>query len=133
MAPEEIDNIMARYSVLQWLSAGDLEDSLDRNICHTQAMWAHIAHVMSRLEEEPTLWAEADDQAAQLWQQDQQLAKILEEEVTHHEQVSVLSCMHLQQAEEVKAQSQDIRQLLALVAQQEKAIENLTNPQNPPR
>ena len=53
--------------------------------------------------------------------------------MTHHEQVSVLSCMHLQQVEEVKAQSQEIRQLSAVVEQQQKAIESLTSPQNPPR
>ena len=86
MASEEIDNITARYSVLQSLSASDL----DRNIQHTQAMQAQIAHAMSRLEEEPTLQAEPDDQAVQLQQQDQHLAKILEEEMTHHEQMSVL-------------------------------------------
>ena len=38
---------------------------------------------MSRIEEEPTVRAEPDDQAAQLLQQDQQLAEILEEEMTH--------------------------------------------------
>ena len=37
--------------------------------------------------------------------------------------------MHLQQAEEVKSQSQEIRRLLALVEQQQLAIEKLTNPQ----
>ena len=95
MAPKEIDNIMARYSVLQSLSMSELGDSMDRNICHTQAMWAQVAHVMSRLEEEPTWRAEPDDQATQLQYQDQQLAKILEEEMTHHEQVSVLSRTHL--------------------------------------
>ena len=66
MASEEINNIMARYSVLQSLSTSDLKDSLVRNIHCTQAMWAQITHVMSRLEEEPTLQAEPDDQAAQL-------------------------------------------------------------------
>ena len=109
MVSEEIDNITVRYSVLQSLSVSDLKDSLDRNIHHTQATWAQIAQVMSRLEEEPALQAEPYDQAAQLQQQDQPLAEILEEEVTHHEQVSLLSCMHLQQAEEVKTQSQEIR------------------------
>ena len=66
-------------------------------------------------------------------QQDQQLAEIMEKEMTHHEQVSVLSHMYLQQVEEVKAHSQEIRQLLALVEQQQKAIENLSSPHNPPR
>ena len=115
MAAEEIDNIMARFSVLQSLSRSNLEDSLNRNICQTQAMQAQIASAMSQIEDEPTARAEPDEQAAQLIQQDQQLAEILEEEMTHREQVSVLSCTHYQQVEEVKAQSQEIRRLSALV------------------
>ena len=42
--------------------------------------------------------------------------------MTHHEQVSVQYQMQLQQAEEVKAQSQEIRCLLALVEEQQEAI-----------
>ena len=74
MASEEIDNIMARYSVLQSPSANNLEDSLDRNICQTQAMWAQIAHAMSRLEEDPVSLAEPNNQATQLKEQERQLA-----------------------------------------------------------
>ena len=133
MASEEIDNITARYSVLQSLSMSDLEDSLDRNIHHTQVMQAQLAHGMRRLEEEPASRADPNDQAAQLQVQDQQLAEIMEEEMAQWEQVSVLSQMHLQQAEEVKAQSQEIRQLSALVEKEQKAIENLTSPYSPPR
>ena len=133
MASEEIDTIRARYSILHSLSMSDLEDSLDQNIHHTQAMQAQIAHTMSRLEEEPTSKAKPNDQAARLQLQDQQLAEIMEEEVAHQEQVSVLSRMHLQQVEEVKAQSQEIRCLSALVKQQQEAIEKLTSPHSPPR
>ena len=70
MASEEIDNITVRYSILHSLSASDLGDSLDRNICHTQTMWAQIAHAMSRLEDEPTSQAEPNDQSAQLQEQE---------------------------------------------------------------
>ena len=41
--------------------------------------------------------------------------------------------MYLQQEENVKAQSHEIRQLLALVEQQQKGIEHLTSHQNPPK
>ena len=68
-----------------------------------------IVHEMRKLQEEPTQQAEVEDQAASLQAQDQQLAEVMEEEMAHHEQVSVLSCMHLQHAEEVKTQSQEIR------------------------
>ena len=50
MATEEVDNITVRFSVLQLLSVSNLEDSLDRNICQTQAMQAQIANAMSRIE-----------------------------------------------------------------------------------
>ena len=53
--------------------------------------------------------------------------------MAHCEQVSVLSRMHIQQAEEVKAQRQKIRRLSALVEQQQKGIESLTSPHSPPR
>ena len=103
MATDEIDNITVRFSVLHSLSASDLEDSLDRTICRTQAMGAQIADVMSQIEEEPAVRTEPDNQAAHLIQQDQQLAEILEDKMTHREQVSVLSHMYLQQVEEVKS------------------------------
>ena len=109
MASEELDNITARYSMLQSLSVSGLEDSLDQNIHHTQAMQAQIAHAMSRLGEEPASQTEPNDKATQLQQQEQQLAEILEGEMTHHEQVSVLSRMHPQQVGEVNAKSQEIR------------------------
>ena len=83
-------------------------------------MQAQIAHAMSRLEEEPTAQAEPSNQAAQLKDQEQQLAEILEDRMTHQEQVSVLSCMHLQQVEEVKAHSHEIRRLSALVEEQQR-------------
>ena len=71
-------------------------------------MWTQIANELSRLQEEPTQQAELADQASNLQAQDQQIAEIMEKEMTCHEQVSVLSHMHLQQAEEVKDKSQEI-------------------------
>ena len=43
MASEKIDEITTRYSMLQSLSVSDLADSLEQNICHTQAMQVQIA------------------------------------------------------------------------------------------
>ena len=132
MASENTDDISTRYSMLQSLSTSDLEDSLAQNICCTQAMWAQIAHAMSRLEEEPIQWAELINHAAQLKEQDWQLAKSMELGMTCREQVSVLSWMNLQQAEEVKAQNQEIHHLSALVEKQQEAIQKLSSPCRPP-
>ena len=52
----------------------------------------------------------------------------MEEEITHKEQVSVLSQINLQQAEEVKAQSQEIQHLSSLVKQHQEAIKQLASP-----
>ena len=69
-------------------------------------MQPQIAHEMKKLQEEPTHQAELVDQAANLQDlqsQDQQHADIMGEEMTHCEQVSVLTHMHFQQVWEVKA------------------------------
>ena len=102
-------------------------------------MQAQIAHEMSKIQEEPAQQAMLVDQVVSLQDlqaQDQQLVEIMGEEMTHRGQVSVLSCMYLQQAEEVKAKSQEICHLSALVEEQQEAIRKLTelsSPQSPPR
>ena len=96
-------------------------------------MQAQIAAEMSKLQERPTQQANHTNQVANLQDKDQDLAKIMMEEIAHQEQVSVLSCMYLQQMEEVKTQSQEIRHLQALVEDQQKAIEHLSSPKSPPR
>ena len=87
-------------------------------------MLNQIAAEMNKLQEEHAQQAKQVDQVASLQAKDQQLAEIMEEEMTHREQVSVLSCMHLQQADEVKAQSQEIQHLSVLVEQQEEVIKS---------
>ena len=72
--------------MLQSLSVSDLKDSLEQNICHTQDMWAQMAHELSKLQEEPSQQAKLVDQAANLQDlqaKDQQHAEIMEEEMTH--------------------------------------------------
>ena len=46
------------------------------------------------------------------------LADIIEEEMAHRTHVSVLSHLHLQQAEEIKSQSNEIRYLSTLLEKQ---------------
>ena len=92
-------------------------------------MWAQIAHEMSKIEEEPTMQPVLEQQVANLQDlqvQDQHLAEIMEKRITHCEQVLVLSHMHLQQAEEVKAKSQEIWCFSTLVEEQD-AIKNCQN------
>ena len=52
--------------MLQSLSTSDLEASLERNICHTQAVQAQIAHEMNKIKEEPAQQAMLLDQVINL-------------------------------------------------------------------
>ena len=60
-----------------------LEDSLEHNICCTQAMWAQIVAEICKLQEELTLQANKADQVTSLQAKDEQLAELMEEEMTH--------------------------------------------------
>ena len=91
MAFKNIDEITSRYSMLHSLSVSDLKDNLEHNICHIQVMPAQIPGEMSKLQKEPAQQANWTNQAASLQEKDQQLAEIMEEEITHQEQVCFLS------------------------------------------
>ena len=51
--------------------------------------------------------------------QEELLAEIVEEEMAHWTQVSVLSHLHLRQAEEIRAQSNEIKRLSTLLEKQQ--------------
>ena len=58
------------------------------------------------------------------------LANIIEEEMAHQTQVSVLSQLHLQQAEEIKSQSGEIRHLSTLLEKQQAILEKVQEQQS---
>ena len=82
MASDKIDEITARYSMLQSLSTSDLEGNLECNIHCAQSMWAKITAEMSKLQE-PAQQAKLADQAASLQAKDQQFAETMEEMMTY--------------------------------------------------
>ena len=61
--------------------------------------------------------------------QEELLAKIVEEEMAHWTQVSVLLHLHLQQAEEIKAQSDEIKRLSNLLERQQTLLEQVQEQQ----
>ena len=95
MDSQHIDEVMAQYIMLQSPSASNTEDSLEWNIHHTQAMWVQIAAEMSKLQEKPIQQANQTNQVVSLQEKDQQFTEIMEEEIAHWDQVSVLSSRHL--------------------------------------
>ena len=62
--------------------------------------------------------------------QEDLLADIIEEEMAHRTQVSVLSHLHLQQAEEIKSQSEEIRHLSTLLEKQQAILEKVQEQQS---
>ena len=58
------------------------------------------------------------------------LADIIEEEMAHQTQVSVLSYLHLQQAKEIKSQSNEIRHLSTLLEKQQAILETVQEQQS---
>ena len=57
------------------------------------------------------------------------LADIIEEGMAHQTQVSVLSHLHLQQAKEIKSQSDEIRYLSTLLEKQQAILEQVQEQQ----
>ena len=57
------------------------------------------------------------------------LAEIVEEEMAHWTQVSVLSHLHFHQAEEIKAQSKEIKRLSTLLERQQTILEQVQEQQ----
>ena len=58
------------------------------------------------------------------------LADIIEEEIAHWTHVSVLSHLHLQQAKEIKSQSDEIRYLSTLLEKQQATLERVQEKQS---
>ena len=58
------------------------------------------------------------------------LADIIEKEMAHQTQVSVLSNLHLQWAEEIKSQSNEIRCLSTLLEKQQAILERVQEQQS---
>ena len=69
-------------------------------------------------------------EAQALQGQEALLADIIEEEMAHQTQVSVLSHLHLQQAKEIRSQSEEIRQLSTLLEKQQAILERVQDQQS---
>ena len=70
------------------------------------------------------------DSAGALQGKEALLANIIEEEMAHQIQVLVLSHLHLQQAEEIKSQSNEIRCLSTLLEKQQTILERVQEQQS---
>ena len=91
-------------SALQALALSEIEEGMGHNVTRAQGLQEELAQRRASL-----LQDSAETQA--LKGQEELLVEIVEEEMAHQTQVSVLSHLHLKQAEEIRAQSNEIKRL----------------------
>ena len=105
------------------LALSNMEEGMGHNIERAQALQEDIAQRRASLNHHS-----AEAQALQ--GQEDLLANIIEEEMAHLMQVSVLSHLHLQQAKEIRSQSEEIRQLSTLLEKQQAILERVQEQQS---
>ena len=100
-----------------------MEEGMGHNVERAQALQEELAQRRASLHHDS-----AEAQALQ--GKEALLADIIEEEMAHQTQVSVLSHLHLQQAEEIKSQSNEIRHLSTLLEKQQAILERVQEQQS---
>ena len=108
---------------LQTLSLSNIEEGMGNNVQRAQELQWELAQWRASLQQE---FAEAHT----LQGKEALLANIVEEEMTHWAQVLVLFQLHLQQAEEIKSQSDEIRCLSTLLEKQQAILERVQGQQS---
>ena len=121
MNPENAEISPKHSSALQALAFSNIKEGMGQNVTRAQ-----------ELQEEPaqrrTSFLQDSAEAQALKGQEALLAEIVEGEMAHQTQVSVLSHLHLQQAE-IKAQSEEIKRLSTLLERQHTILEQVQEQQ----
>ena len=105
-------------SALQALALSDIKEGMGHNVTRAQGLQEELAQRRVSLLQDST-----ETQA--LKGQEELLAEIVEEEMAQQTQVSVLSHLHLRQAEEIRAQSNKIKRLSTLLEKQQTLLEQV--------
>ena len=122
MNPESAELSPEHSSALQALALSAVGEGMGHNVTRVQGLQEVLTQRRASL-----LQDSAEAQA--LKGQEELLAEIVEEEIAHWMQVSVLSHLHLQQAEEIKAQSDEIKRLSTLLERQQTLLEQVQEQQ----
>ena len=112
MNPENAEISPKHSSALQALALSNIKGGMGQNVTRPQGLLEELAQRRASLLQDSV-------EAQALRGQESLLAEIVEEEMAHRTQVSVLSHLHLQQAEEIKAQSKEIKRLSTLLERQQ--------------
>ena len=113
-------------NALQALALIDIKERMGHNVTRAQGLQEELAQRRASL-----LQDSAEAQA--LKGQEELLVEIVEEEMAHQTQVSVLSHLHLRQTEEIKAQSNEIKRLSTLLEKQQTPLEQVQENQKQSR
>ena len=119
MNPEQVE---PSFSPPSALALSNMEEGMGHNVKRAQALQEELAQRRASLHHDS-----AEAQALQ--GQEALLANIIEEEMAHQTQVSVLSQLHIQQAKEIKSQSDEIRHLSTLLGKQQAILEKVQEQQ----
>ena len=119
MNPEQLEPSSSPASSL---TLSNIEEGMGHNAERAQELQEELAQRRAPLHQDS-----AEAQALQ--GKEVLLANIIEEEMAHQTQVLVLSYLHLQQAEEIKSQSHEIRHLSALLEKQQAILERVQEQQ----
>ena len=105
------------------LTLSSMEEGIGHNIERSQALQEDLVQRRASLHDDSV-------EAQAIQGQEALLANIIEEEMTHRTQLSVLSHLHLQQAKEIKSQSKEIRHLSTLLEKQQAILERVLEQQS---
>ena len=105
------------------LVLSNMEEGMGHNVERAQVLQEDLAQRRASLHHDS-----AEAQALQ--GQEALLADIIEEEMAHQTQVSVLSQLHLKQAKEIKSQSKEIRHSSTLLEKQQAILEKVQEQQS---
>ena len=120
MNPEQVE---PSFSPPSALALSNMEEGMGHNVERAQALQEELAQRRASLHHNS-----AEAQALQ--GKEALLSDIIEEEMAHWTQVSVLSQLHLQQAEEIRSQSNEIRHLSTLLEKQQAILERVQEQQS---
>ena len=120
MNPEQLEPSLSPASAL---ALSNISEGMEHNAERAQELQEELAQRRASLHQDSA-------KAQALQEKVALLANIIEEEMAHWTQVSVLSHLHLQQAKEIKSQSDEIRHLSTLLEKQQAILERVQEQQS---
>ena len=122
MNPESAELIPKHSNTLQALALSNMKEGMGHNVTRAQGLQEELAQRRASLLQDSV-------EAQAVKGQEELLPEIVEEEMAHWMQVSVLLHLHLWQAEEIKTQSNEIKRLSTLLERQQTLLEQVRKQQ----